>query len=141
MDALVNIDVPDLEAAIRFYRDGLGLHLSRRLFSNTVAEMTGASSPLYLLGKAEGSSPGTHVSGTRAYRRHWTPVHIDLVVEDLTAAVARAQAAGATLESGPDRHVWGRIAAFSDPFGHGFCLVQWSGRGYDEVAAPSETLP
>jgi predicted enzyme related to lactoylglutathione lyase len=134
MQILINIDVPDLDRAIRFYRDALGLRLARRLFSGSVAEMSGASSPIYLLTKAEGSSPGKQASDTRTYRRHWTPVHIDLIVDDLLVAAAKAQAAGATLESGPDAFSWGRIATFSDPFGHGFCLVQWSGKGYDEVA-------
>lgn len=135
MDALINIDVPDLQAAIRFYQHGLGLQLGRMLFSGTVAEMTGASSPIYLLLKAPGSRPPAQASGTRDYGRHWTPVHVDLVVDDLAAAVARAQAAGATLEAGPNSFAWGRLAAFSDPFGHGFCLLQWSGAGYDEVRA------
>ena len=37
----VNIDVSDLEAAIEFYRLALGLHLGRRLFEGSVAEMLG----------------------------------------------------------------------------------------------------
>jgi predicted enzyme related to lactoylglutathione lyase len=31
-------------------------------------------------------------------------------------------------------HVWGRIAVLSDPFGNGFCLIQFLNRGYDEIA-------
>jgi hypothetical protein len=30
--------------------------------------------------------------------------------------------------------VWGRIATFADPCGHGFCLIEFSARGYDAVA-------
>jgi lactoylglutathione lyase len=30
--------------------------------------------------------------------------------------------------------VWGRIAQLADPFGHGLCLIQFLGRGYDEIA-------
>ena len=41
-------------------------------------------------------SPAT--AQTRDYGRHWTPVHLDIVVDDVDAAVARAVAAGATLE-------------------------------------------
>jgi len=52
----VNIDVPDLEAAIEFYRLALGLHLGRRLFEGSVAEMLGASSKIYLLMKPAGDS-------------------------------------------------------------------------------------
>ena len=29
---------------------------------------------------------------------------------------------------------WGRIAILADPFGHGLCLLQFSGRGYDTIA-------
>ena len=42
VELLVNIDVPDLEAGVRFYQEALGLRLRRRLFSATVAELTGA---------------------------------------------------------------------------------------------------
>ena len=40
VEFLVNIDVPDLEAGVRFYRDALGFELARRL-GPEVAEMTG----------------------------------------------------------------------------------------------------
>lgn len=26
-------------------------------------------------------------------------------------------------------------ALFVDPFGHGFCLIEFTGRGYDEIAS------
>ena len=131
---LANIDVPDLDAAITFYRDALGLRLARRLFEDTVAEMVGASSPIYLLLKPAGSAPSSAAPAGRDYRRHWTPVHFDVVVEDLEAGVLRACEAGATLEGEIQSHRWGRIATLSDPFGHGFCLVELSAGGYDEVA-------
>ncbi len=40
---LVNVDVDDIERAIEFYRAAIGLHLGRRLFDGSVAEMLGAS--------------------------------------------------------------------------------------------------
>jgi predicted enzyme related to lactoylglutathione lyase len=57
-------------------------------------------------------------------------------VEDLEAALARAVQAGAILQAPPSRHGWGRLALLADPFGHGLCLLQFEGRGYDEVADP-----
>jgi hypothetical protein len=48
----------------------------------------------------------------------------------------RAQAAGARLEGDIRTHEWGRIAVMADPFGHGFCLIEFLGRGYDEIARP-----
>lgn len=133
MECLINVDVPDLEEAIAFYERGIGLRLSRRLFDGTVAEMLGASSPIYLVAKAAGSSPGPHTAQRRDYRRHWTPVHLDFVVTDLAGAIDKALAAGASLEGEPQSFAWGRLATLSDPFGNGVCLVQWLGRGYGEA--------
>jgi uncharacterized glyoxalase superfamily protein PhnB len=134
VEPLINIDVPNLEAAIEFYQRATGLKLGRRLFQNTVAELTGAPVKIYLLQKAPGSSATPLMSLPRDYRRHWTPVHLDLVVPDVEAATATAIAAGARLEGQIQSHVWGRLVSFSDPFGHGFCFLQWTGRGYDEMA-------
>ncbi len=33
-----------------------------------------------------------------------------------------------------EQHKWGKMAVLADPFGHGFCLLQFQGRGYDEIA-------
>jgi lactoylglutathione lyase len=133
MQILVNIDVPELGAAVDFYCAAFGLHIGRRLGSEAV-ELLGGSSPIYLLCKREGSSPSSATRQLRDYGRHWSPVHLDIVVPELDAAVARAIQAGAKPEGQPEAAAWGRIAMFSDPFGHGFCLVQFTGRGYDEIA-------
>ena len=135
MELLANIDVDDLTVAIDFYGRALGLTVGRR-FGTSGAEMLGASSPIYLLEKSAEShachgGPGVK----RHYTRHWTPVHLDFVVPDIHTACARAQKAGA-LQEGPMRtHDWGHIAVFADTFGHGFCLIQFLNRGYDEIAS------
>lgn len=134
MRILVNIDVPDLEAAIDFYSRAFGLALHRRLGA-TGAEMLGAPAPIYLLQKAAGTPAAGAVRQPRDYARHWTPVHLDVVVDDVDDAVARAVAAGARLEDPAVSHDWGRIAHLSDPFGHGICIMQFLGRGYDAPAA------
>ena len=135
MEALINIDVPDLERAILFYEDGLGLRLRRKLFSGTVAEMAGVPSPIYLLAKPQGSAPSSFAAQPRAYSRHWTPVHLDFRTRDLDAALGRALAAGALLERPIESAAWGRMANFADPFGHGLCLVELGPRGYDALLA------
>lgn len=136
---LINIDVPDLEAAVRFYTTALPLRVGRRI-GDSVIELLGADAPIYLLEKAPGSvafarSPTDETPGARSYVRHWTPVHLDLIVPDLASAVESARAAGAAIE-GVSSHRWGKLALLADPFGHGFCLIQFLGRGYDEIATP-----
>jgi len=137
MRILVNIDVPDLEHAIGFYQAAFGLTLHRQLGA-TGAELLGADAPIYLLEKAAGTPAGGAVRQPRDYARHWTPVHLDVVVDDVDSAVARAVAAGARLEDPPATHAWGRIAHLADPYGHGICILQFLGRGYDELASDAQ---
>jgi len=130
---LANIDVDDLARAEAFYVRALGLEVGRR-FGEDGVELVGASSPIYLLRKVAGSAAGDGTVQTRDYRRHWTPVHLDFVVADLQTALARAREAGAILEGDVRTAAWGRIATLADPFGHGFCLIEFLNRGYDEIA-------
>lgn len=130
---LLNLDVDDMERAIAFYTAGLELRVGRR-FDDGFVELLGAEAPLYLLLKAAGSAPSEGATQPRSYARHWTPLHLDFVVDDLDSALARALAAGAFLESPPSQHAYGRLALLHDPFGHGFCLLQFEGKGYDELA-------
>ena len=132
MDLLINIDVDDLDKATAFYEKALGLRVGRRFEFGV--ELVGASSPIYLLVKREGTTASSTTDDTRRYRRHWTPVHLDFVVEDIEHAVQRAIKAGATQESDVLIHDYGRVVYMADPFGHGICLVQFEGRGYDGVA-------
>lgn len=125
MNILVNIDVPELEPAIAFYRAALGLTLNR-IIDSDVAELTGASSTIYLLANAAGSAAAKGVSETRRYTRHWTPVHIDFVVDDLEAATNLALNAGAIQESTCVEWRGSKCITFSDPFGHGFCLIEFA---------------
>lgn len=132
----VCIDVDDLDAAIGFYTKGLGLTVGRRA-GDTWVELLGAPVPLDLLLKPPGTAAfPTGTRALRAYERHWTPVHLDVVVEDVDAAVRRAVAAGARVDRPIERQRWGRIAILADPFGHGLCLLQFEGRGYDESGGP-----
>ena len=129
------LDVDDVEGAIRFYTRALGLAVGRR-FDEAWVELVGGPIPIDLLGRAAGTAtnPGLRAP-RRSYRRHWTPVHLDFVVPDLDAALARALAAGAQVEGELGDYAWGRIARLADPFGHGLCLLEFRGRGYDEVLA------
>jgi len=111
---LINVDVDDINRAMAFYCSAFGLSIGRR-FGTLGVELLGATSPLYLLVKQAGTRPTPASGVNRDYGRHWTPVHLDLVVGDVDAAVARALSAGAVLEGEVVRHVWGRIAQMTDP--------------------------
>jgi lactoylglutathione lyase len=130
---IVNVDVDDLEAAVRFYTEALGLRVGRR-FSGGGIELVGAEVPIYMLVAAPGSIPFRGATARRDYGRHWTPVHLDFAVDDIEAGVARAVAAGARVEGPIEQHPYGKLAILADPFGHGFCLLQFEGRGYDAIA-------
>ncbi|MDB5920865.1 MAG: glyoxalase [Massilia sp.] len=139
MNFLVNLDVDDLDAAIGFYVAAFGLTVGRRL-GGAAVEMLGGLAPIYLLDKQAGSTATETTGQVRSYARHWTPVHLDFVVEDIDSAVERATAAGASLERPVTVHAWGKLAPMADPFGHGFCFIQFLGRGYDEIADQPASL-
>ncbi|HEU4780847.1 MAG TPA: VOC family protein [Steroidobacteraceae bacterium] len=120
MKVIINIDVPELGAAIAFYTAALGLTHSRTL-DDDVAELTGASAKLYLLKKDAGSAAVKAPLLARDYDRHWTPVDFDLVVPDVDAAAARALSAGARQETDHVNWHGSRCISFGDPFGHGYC--------------------
>jgi predicted enzyme related to lactoylglutathione lyase len=124
MKLIINIDVPELAPAIEFYTEALGLEHTRTL-DDDVAELTGASATIYLLQKARGTVAVKSPKIDRSYARHWTPVHFDLVVPDVEAATARALAAGAKQETGHIDWRGSRCVSFSDPFGHGFCCIEF----------------
>jgi catechol 2,3-dioxygenase-like lactoylglutathione lyase family enzyme len=130
---LVNIDVDNLDKATQFYCEGLGLTVGRR-FGPDAVEILGATSPIYLLLKQNGTVASSSSRHLRSYARHWTPIHLDFVVDNIEGAVDRARNAGARLESQIRSNSWGKIAMLADPFGHGICLIEFVGRGYDEIA-------
>jgi predicted enzyme related to lactoylglutathione lyase len=131
MDLLINIDVPDLDEGVAFYNRAFDLVVTRR-FGADAAELSGAPVRLYLLRKASDTMGAG--DERRRYGRHWTPLHLDFVVVDIEAAVNKAVEAGARVEAEIRAEVWGKIAVMADPFGHGFCLIEFLGRGYDEIA-------
>ena len=130
MTLLLNIDVPDVETAEHFYTTAFDLKVGRR-FGTDFVELVGWPATVYLLAKRAGTAGAG--GDLRRYERHWTPVHADIVVDDVDAAVERAVAAGAKLEVPAKDAPYGRIAMLADPFGHGFCLLQFSERGYDAL--------
>jgi predicted enzyme related to lactoylglutathione lyase len=130
----VCIDVSEVERAIQFYTQAFGLTVGRRIDTKWV-ELLGGPVPIDLLENRAGSSP---VQGServrRDYERHWTPVHLDFMVQDIEAWVQRAVDAGATQEGDLRAEPYGRMVVLADPFGNGFCFVELLGEGYDVLA-------
>ena len=93
MQLLLNIDVPELAPAERFYVDAFGLRPGRRV-GGDVLELLGAEVPVYLLQKPQGSTGAG--AQPRLYERHWSPLHVDVLVADLAVAHEEVTAAGAS---------------------------------------------
>lgn len=129
---LLNIDVPDMERGIAFYTMALGLRVGRH-FDSDFVELLGAEVPIYLLRKDGGTSIGPAGGDMRRYERHWSPIHPDFVVDDIDAAILRVVEAGAVQEGETCDASYGRLAMFADPFGHGFCLIQFNEAGYNAI--------
>ena len=129
MRLLVNIDVPEIEPAVRFYTCALELWLSR-MVSADVAELTGATATVYLLRNAAASNALQAGVAPRRYERHWTPVHVDFVVDDIAQSAQRAVQAGAIQETGCVCWNGSKCITFADPFGHGFCLIEFEQETY-----------
>lgn len=120
----VSIDVPDLEEGVRFYSAAFGFDKVAEPFPG-LAVLKAGDSEICILEKAVGTAPAPGSDDKRRYQRHWTPVHMDLHVDDFKAALSKALAAGAKQEQLFDKDPKHPAVAFcSDPFGHGFCLIQ-----------------
>ena len=119
----VSVDVPSLADGIRFYTAAFGFTKIAEPIPGIVVLRNG-DAEILLLEKPAGSKPALNTRDTRRYERHWTPVHLDIHVDDFKAALARALDAGATREQLFENPERGSVAFCSDPFGHGFCLIE-----------------
>jgi len=131
----INIDVDDLDRGVAFYSAAVGL-TPVRSFGGFAVELAGAQAPVYLLHKPPSTPPFPGAEARRDYARHWTPVHVDFVVDDIEQALGLAVGAGARAESQIETYRWGRMVLMSDPFGNGFCLIELDALGYEAIATP-----
>ena len=119
----ISIDVPNMMDGVRFYTSAFGFTKVAEPVPDVVVLRAG-NTEICLLEKRAGSTPSSGTRETRRYERHWTPVHLDVHVDDLKAALARALDAGATQEQLFENPEHGSVAFCGDPFGHGFCLIE-----------------
>ena len=125
----ISIDVEDVDRAVHFYRDGLGLRLVDK--GDGWATMA-LGAQIFFMGLPWG--PEGRIK--RDHQRHWTPVHLDFVVDDFDALVEQAIRAGAKLDRPVLRRPdLGDMANMSDPSGNGFDLIQRTARHERESAA------
>lgn len=118
----VSIDVPDLDAGLRFYGAVFGFVETARPFA-TMAIVDAHTMTVCMHQKPAGSAPAPGSDDVRRYDRHWTPVHLDLHVDDFDATVDAVRAAGGVVEA-EYRTQGPKPAAFCcDPFGNGFCVI------------------
>lgn len=103
----IRLRVPDLDAALAFYRDHLGHALIWR--SPTAA------------GLAMPDSESEIVVHTDS-----TPEDLDLSVDSIDDAIARMTAGGGRLLAGPFEIAIGRCAVVADPFGNALTLLDKS---------------
>jgi|SRR6516164_4946615 len=132
MDISVSIDVPDLEQGVRFYTEAFGFSKLSEPYPGVIV-LKAAGIHITLLHKDAQTKPSPHTGNVRDYARHWTPVHLDIHVDDMEVALAKALKAGAIKELFFENPEHGSAAFCADPFGHGFCIL--------ERKRPKETTP
>jgi predicted enzyme related to lactoylglutathione lyase len=118
----VSIDVPDLEAGLRFYGRVFGFVETARPFPTmAILDANNVTACMHERSGGTRSSPGG--TEVRRYERHWTPVHLDLHVPDLDAVLTTVRAEGGAVETELRTQGPRPVAFCSDPFGNGFCVI------------------
>ena len=117
----VSIDVPSLKEAEAFYVGALGCKKVREQGPDMIV-LCVDNSDIYLQEKETGTKPLTSSGVVRDYQRHWTPIHLDFLCDNVDELVAKVLKLGGSHEGGASGD-WGSIAYCSDPFGNGFCII------------------
>ena len=106
----MGIDVNDLERAERFWTSLLGLKVSERVEDGP---------DIYVNFESLGGEPYFYIQQVPEKKSAKTRVHLDITVEDVQAAVSRAEELGAK-----KMQVFDINTVMEDPDGNEFCLVK-----------------
>jgi len=117
----VSIDVSDLKKAETFYVEALGCKKVREQGPDMIV-LSVENSDIYLQKKDAGTKPIKSDDVLRDYGRHWTPIHLDFLCENVDELVSKILTLGG-LHEGGESGDWGSIAYCADPFGNGFCII------------------
>lgn len=117
------IDVADHDQALAFYTGALGFELVKK--GPEYSELSADGTTVYLAPRQPGSNPLITGEAARNYERHWTPVHLDVIVDDLDQCVSSVEALGGVKE-GEKHGDWGSVVFCADPFGNGFCVLKFN---------------
>ena len=118
----LSIDVPDLEAGLRFYAAVFGFVEKARPFP-TMAVLDANNVTVCMHAKPAGTKSSAAGSELRRYERHWTPVHLDFDVPEHDPVLAKVRAYGGSVENEFRTQGPKPVAFCSDPFGNGFCVI------------------
>lgn len=121
MKISISIDVPDLALAEKFYTEALACKKVRAQGENMIILEVDKTN-LYLIKCAANSHPIPSKQVKRTYERHWTPVHLDFLCDDVNRTVENIVLHGGSCEN-KESGEWGSIAYCVDPFGNGLCII------------------
>lgn len=116
----VSIDVANVKEGEDFYIEALGCKKLRDQGSMSV--ISAGNCDIYLQANESGTQPIPSEAVKRDYSRHWTPVHLDFLAENVDEIVEKILKLGGQHEGGESGD-WGAIAYCADPFGNGFCVI------------------
>ena len=121
-----SILVPDYDAAIAFYCEGLGFPLREDIDQTRPdgsrkrwVAIEPAPGLRVILARAEGAAQETALATPMGGR-----VWLFATTEDFDADAARITAAGGIFEEAPRHEPYGKVAVWRDPFGHRWDLIQ-----------------
>ncbi|GFE52453.1 glyoxalase [Roseobacter cerasinus] len=118
--ATVSIDVSDMTKALTFYVEALGCKFKKK-YSDDWQVVSVGTLDLHIQQKASGTIGAA--DHKRDYSRHWTPVHLDFIVDDIEPICAKIENRGGTVEKKTFSEI-ADLANCADPFGNGFDLIR-----------------